>query len=125
MNDTQPMNYLTPIYTEWAVIVSELTGRANVQGVMLIVYLTIPESPYWCAARARHDQGRKVIGFLNGGIDGYDVAFHYNLIQRAVEKEQSFQKTIDGDRGGFLQELLNVKEVFVGVNGVCVGYGAR
>lgn len=101
------MDYLTPIYTEWAVI-----------GIMIIIYIIIPETPYWCAARGRHEQGRKTIQFLNGGIEGYDVDFHYDLVRRAVEKEQSYQKQIDGDRGGFLQELANVKEVFIGVNGV-------
>ena len=84
---------------------------------MLAVYLIIPESPYWCANRGRHEQGRKIIARLNGGIEGYDVDYHYGLIQRACDKEKSFQKQIDGDSRGFLQELANVKEVFIGVNG--------
>ena len=81
------------------------------------VYLFIPESPYWCANRERHEQGRNIIARLNGNIEGYDVDYHYNIIRLTVEKEKSYQKQIDGDSKGFLQELANVKEVFVGVNG--------
>jgi hypothetical protein len=107
MNDNTPMDYLTPIYIEWAMI-----------GIMLVIYVYIPESPYWCATHDHHERGRAIIARLHGGIDGYDVDFHYNLIRRAVEKEKSFQKQIDGDRTGFLQELANVKEVLIGINGV-------
>lgn len=106
MNDKTPYNYLTPIYIEWAML-----------GIMLAVYLYIPETPYWCANNGQHDRGRAVVQRLNGGIKGYDVDFHYNLIRRAVDKEKSYQKQIDGDGRGFLQELANVKEVLVGVNG--------
>ena len=86
---------------------------------MIAVYVIIPESPYWCANTERHERGRQIIARLNGGIEGYDVDFHYDLIRRAVEKEKSYQKQIDGDRlsKGFLQELANVKEVFIGING--------
>lgn len=101
------MDYKTPIYTEFAVI-----------GVMAFVYAFIPESPYWCAMRGKHDQGVKVIRFLNGGIEGYDVEYHYNIIRRSVEKENAYQKQQFGEGKGFLQELANVKEVLTGVNGV-------
>ena len=107
MNDRSPYNYLTPIYIEWAMI-----------GIMLGIYIYIPETPYWCANHGEHERGRAIVERLNGGIDGYDVDFHYDLIRKTVEKEKSFQKQIDGDSNGFLQELANVKEVFVGINGV-------
>jgi hypothetical protein len=116
--DNQPHNFRLAIYTEWAVIVSAHSIPADTQGIMAIIYVLIPETPYWCAARGEHERGRKTVQFLNGGIEGYDVDFHYDLIRRAVEKEQSYQKEIDGDRGGFLTELRNVKEVLVGINGV-------
>ncbi|WWC64295.1 uncharacterized protein I303_106905 [Kwoniella dejecticola CBS 10117] len=106
MNDKSPYNYLTPIYTEWAML-----------GLMAIVYLHIPESPFWCASVGKHDKGRAVIKRLNGGIEGYDVDYHYNIIKRSIEKEQSYQKQIDGESHGFITELRNVKEVFIGVNG--------
>ncbi|WWC97802.1 hypothetical protein V866_004689 [Kwoniella sp. B9012] len=106
MNDRQPYNYLTPIYTEWAML-----------GLMAIVYICIPESPFWCATAGKHDRGRAVIKRLNGGIEGYDVDYHYDIIKRSVEKEKSYQKEIDGESHGFIQELRNVKEVFIGVNG--------
>jgi hypothetical protein len=45
-------------------------GHAGHQG---IVYLFIPESPYWCAGKGNDDRGRKIIEQLNGDIEGYDV----------------------------------------------------
>lgn len=81
------------------------------------VYFIIPESPYWCANRERHEQGRAIMARLNGGIEGYDVDYHYNIIRLTVEKEKSYQKQIDGNSKGFMQELANLKEVFIGING--------
>lgn len=107
INDRTPMEYLTAIYIEFAML-----------GIMAAVYLYIPETPYWCAMRGHHDRGRAVIQRLNGGIKGYDVDFHYNIIKRTVEKEQSYQKQIDGGGAGFIQEIRNVGEVLHGVNGV-------
>lgn len=101
-----------PIYTEFAMI-----------GIMAIVYAIIPESPYWCAARGKHEEGVKVIRFLNGGIEGYDVEYHYDIIKRSVEKETAYQKQMFGEGKGFLQELANVKEVLTGVNGVSTAAG--
>jgi SP family general alpha glucoside:H+ symporter-like MFS transporter len=110
LNDRTPMVYLTAIYVEFAML-----------GIMLAVYLVIPETPYWCANSGNHERGRAVIQRLNGGISGYDVDYHYNLIRRTVDKEKSYQKQLDGDGRGFLQELANVKEVLVGINGVSRG----
>jgi SP family general alpha glucoside:H+ symporter-like MFS transporter len=60
--DNEPTNYLTAVYTEWAML-----------GIMGIVHLFIPESPYWCAGKGNDDRGRKIIEQLNGDIEGYDV----------------------------------------------------
>jgi hypothetical protein len=107
MNDNDPFNYLTPIYTEWAML-----------GLMLGVYVFIPESPFWCANTGRHERGRAVIQRLNGGIPGYDVDYHYNIIKRSVEKERAYEVDSGEQSRGFLHELKTIKEVFVGVNGV-------
>lgn len=72
----------------------------------------------WCATRGRHEQGEKIIGRLNGGIEGYDVSFHYGIIRRTIEAERAHSQMIDGEERGFLQELRNLKEVFIGSNGV-------
>lgn len=107
MSDRDPLAFKIPIYTEFAMI-----------GIMAIVYAIIPESPYWCAARGRHEQGVKIVRFLNGGIEGYDVEYHYDIIKRSVEREEAYQRQKYGEGKGFLQELMNVKEVLIGINGV-------
>lgn len=74
----------------------------------------------WCATRGNHEQGEKIIARLNGGIEGYDVGFHYGIIRRTIEVERAHAQLIDGDERGFIQELKNLKEVFIGSNGVSI-----
>ncbi|WVQ82451.1 hypothetical protein IAT38_004580 [Cryptococcus sp. DSM 104549] len=104
--DDQPYNYLDLIYTEWAML-----------GIMLIIYVYIPESPWWCANRELHDRGRAIIKRLNGNIDGYDVDFHYDIIQRTVEHEKAVKEDLIGPGGGFWKGVWDCREVFTGSNG--------
>jgi SP family general alpha glucoside:H+ symporter-like MFS transporter len=105
--DNEPTNYLTAVYTEWAML-----------GIMGIVYLFIPESPYWCAGKGNDDRGRKIIEQLNGDIEGYDVDFHYSLVKRTVELEQEHARRVHGDNQGVKAQLVEFKELFTGVDGV-------
>ena len=84
---------------------------------MAIIYLVIPESPFWCAARGQHDRGRAIVNRLNGGIPGYDVDFHYGLLRQTVELEQKRSKEMTGGEESFWQTIKNTKEIFIGVNG--------
>lgn len=87
-------------------------------GIMFMVYLYIPESPYWCATHGFHDRGRAIIDRLHGRIDGYDVDFHYSIVRRTVEMEQKAARELHGERKSFWQDILDTREIFYGVNGV-------
>lgn len=114
--DKQPYNYLDLIYTEWAML-----------GIMLAIYIYMPESPWWCANHGHHERGRAIVARLNGGIEGYDVDFHYEIIRQTVEHEQAVaaerrgrgKKTAGGDgaKGEWWRGIWEAREVFVGVNG--------
>ncbi|RSH90011.1 hypothetical protein EHS25_001344 [Saitozyma podzolica] len=106
MSVRNPNDYLTVIYCEWAVL-----------GVMGLVYAFIPESPYWCANHGKHEQGRKIVHFLNGGVKDYDVDFHYGLIRRHVEIEKRVAKELMGEKKPFWKDLWDTREIFMGVNG--------
>lgn len=62
LHTSDPYNFRTPIYTQWAMI-----------GGMLIIFLLIPESPWWLAGRERLDKAGKILQRLNGHIEGYEV----------------------------------------------------
>ncbi|OWT36126.1 sugar transporter [Cryptococcus neoformans Bt1] len=104
--DQQPYNFLDLIYTEWAMI-----------GIMIMVYLYLPESPWWCANHDKHDRGRAIVERLNGGIEGYDVDFHYSLIKKTVDNEKAQKRAALGADRGVLKGLWDCREVFTGANG--------
>ncbi|KAL4981678.1 general substrate transporter [Aspergillus falconensis] len=71
-------NYLTPVYTQWAQI-----------GLMLIIYLAIPESPAWCATKGKVTQAKKVLRILYKGVADFDVDHHYQLLVLNIEHERA------------------------------------
>ncbi|KAL3443159.1 general substrate transporter [Aspergillus insuetus] len=80
MSTYDPDNYLTPVYTQWSQI-----------GLMLIIYLVIPESPAWCASKgaAREGQAKKVLRLLYKGVPGFNVEHHYRLLVLNIEHERA------------------------------------
>ncbi|RSL64015.1 hypothetical protein CEP54_004882 [Fusarium duplospermum] len=87
MLEKEPDNYLTPIYTQWSQI-----------GLMIIIYLLVPESPAWCASKGKEKEAKKMLRKLHWDIKDYDVDHQYNLLlinvehERAIAAEQSREK---------------------------------
>lgn len=77
MSGYAPNNWLTPILTQWAQI-----------GLMLIIYLVIPESPAWAASRGKAEKAKKSLQWLHREVPGYDVEHQYRLLAMAVEHEK-------------------------------------
>ncbi|WWD19903.1 hypothetical protein CI109_104372 [Kwoniella shandongensis] len=77
MYKTQPLNYRTPIYTQWGHI-----------GLMLVIYILLPESPAWYASRGNEVKGKKALQFIYRGVDGFDTDAHYETIVRGIEHEK-------------------------------------
>jgi MFS family permease len=99
MNAKEPYNWLTPIYTQWGQI-----------GLMLAIYVFLPESPAWCVSVGREESAKKWLTFLNRGVKDFDLEHQYQLLvlnlehERAVAAEQrseswwSIFKGTDGRR---------------------------
>ena len=78
MNKQHPHEYLIPIYTQWAQI-----------GLMIIIYVFLPESPAWCVTRGDTAGAKKALRQLNRGVDGYDVDQQLEILVMAVEHEHA------------------------------------
>jgi MFS family permease len=78
MNKTHPYNWLIPIYTQWGQI-----------GLMILIYVFLPESPAWLATVGQEEKAKKVLRWLHRGVEGYDVDHQYHLLELAIEHERS------------------------------------
>jgi hypothetical protein len=78
LNTHNAKNYLNPIYTQWAQI-----------GIMLIVYLCIPESPAWCVSAGKMERAKKELLKLNRGVKNYNVEQQFQILSLAVEHERA------------------------------------
>ncbi|KAG5764966.1 hypothetical protein H9Q72_006965 [Fusarium xylarioides] len=121
MYEKAPNDYLTPVYTQWGLI-----------GLMIIIYLAIPESPAWYVSRGKADGAKKALAFLNKGVNDYDVEHQYNLLvinvqhERVVAAEQRREQwhAIFRGRDGFRTVVTlwtGMSQQFMGL-GVFYGY---
>ncbi|RSL97228.1 hypothetical protein CDV31_013136 [Fusarium ambrosium] len=72
-----PMNFRLPIYTQWSQI-----------GLMLIVYLCIPESPAWCLSMGSPERARKSLQFLYKDAPDFDIDHHCQVTLITLEHER-------------------------------------
>jgi MFS family permease len=78
MSESAPNDYMTPIYTQWAMI-----------GLMIMIYLAIPESPAWYAGKGKEEAAKKSLLWLNRGVENYNVEHQYKLLLITVEHERA------------------------------------
>ncbi|KAL3485888.1 general substrate transporter [Aspergillus germanicus] len=76
MASHSPTVWLTPIYTQWAQI-----------GIMLIIYVFLPESPVWCATRGDSTRAKRELLKLNRDVKDYNLEQQYQLLVLTVEHE--------------------------------------
>lgn len=57
-----PIKNLNLIILKWAMI-----------GIIAIIFVLLPESPWWLVSKGRHDQASKVLILCNGRVRGYNV----------------------------------------------------
>lgn len=56
-------------------------------GLIAVIFLLIPESPWWLVSQGKIDKGAKILNRLNGKVDGYSVdgqivSTHFSLFIR-------------------------------------------
>jgi MFS family permease len=77
MAKERPLNWLAPVYTQWVQI-----------GIMIIIYVFLPESPAWCATRGDGERAKKELLKLNRGVKDYNLEQQYELLILTVEHEK-------------------------------------
>ncbi|KAJ2904916.1 General alpha-glucoside permease [Zalerion maritima] len=77
LGGVDPMNYKTPIYTQWPMV-----------GLIGIVFFLLPESPWWLASKGKFNEAAKVLHICNGHIEGYDVDEHIEVMSATIVTER-------------------------------------
>lgn len=42
-------------------------------GIIAIIFVSMPESPWWLVSKGKIDQAAKILNRCNGKVDGYSV----------------------------------------------------
>ncbi|KAH7339191.1 general substrate transporter [Pyrenochaeta sp. MPI-SDFR-AT-0127] len=72
-----PYNFRTPIYTQWAMI-----------GVAGIIFVLLPESPWWLVSKGKLDKAKKVLNKYHGDLDDHEVQEQIDVMSATVAHER-------------------------------------
>lgn len=78
LSRSNPTDYLTPVYTQWAQL-----------GVMLLIYLLVPETPTWCVSAGKLDTAKKELLKLHRGVKDYNADHQLQVVVLAIEHERA------------------------------------
>ena len=86
MSTYAPKNFRTPIYTQWGHI-----------GLMLIIYIFLPESPAWCASKDNEEKAKKNMRIIYRGVEGFDVDEQYLVLQQTIAHERAVAQELKSE----------------------------
>ncbi|KAJ3549491.1 hypothetical protein NM208_g479 [Fusarium decemcellulare] len=92
-----PLDYKVPILTQWAFL-----------GMMLPIFVWLPETAAYYAARDQDEKGKATLRRVNGNVPGYDVEVEYAIIKNTILEEAHESR----DTGGFKELLGSYKMCF-------------
>ncbi|ORY25553.1 general substrate transporter [Naematelia encephala] len=101
----RPLDFKTPIYTQWAFL-----------GIMLPIFVYLPETASFYAARDQDDRGKAVIRRVNGGVPGYDVEAEYEVIKNTILQERQMRADLGVADDNFRDILRTYLACFRGPN---------
>lgn len=94
LNKKHPDNYLLAMRILWAPI-----------GLMILLWVFVPESPWFHARHGNKDKALKAMKQLYSGVPGYNYEEEYGIIERTIEHEKNV-----------LQEPPRFVHIFKGLN---------
>jgi MFS family permease len=78
---TDENDWLVPIYTQWGHI-----------GIMLVIFIVLPESAAWAVSQGKHDKARKALRQLYQNVEGLDVDHQVEVLVLLTEHETEVAK---------------------------------
>ncbi|KAM5343421.1 hypothetical protein ACJ41O_011958 [Fusarium nematophilum] len=105
VQETNPENYKVPILTQWGFL-----------GIMLPIFLWLPETPAYYAERDMDEEGKKTLERINGDIDGYDIEVEYSIIKNTILEERQLQRELGQDNMTFKELIRSYLECFQRAN---------
>ncbi|WVF65283.1 hypothetical protein IAT40_000006 [Kwoniella sp. CBS 6097] len=77
MSTYAPDEFRVPIYTQWAQI-----------GLMLIIYIVLPESPMWCASQGYEERAKSNMRRIYKGVENFDIDQQYETFALTIAHEK-------------------------------------
>ncbi|KAF2014274.1 MFS general substrate transporter [Aaosphaeria arxii CBS 175.79] len=105
VQQTNPMNYKVPILTQWGFV-----------GMMLPIFLWLPETPAYYAERDLHEAGKKTLARVNGKVEGYDIEVEYAIILNTIREEKYARSQAGEDNMTFSKIAYSYIECFQRAN---------
>lgn len=56
-------------------------------GLMGLIFLLLPESPWWLTSKGKQEKAARVLTRLNGNVEGYNTREHLAIMENTIEKE--------------------------------------
>ncbi|OWZ56696.1 sugar transporter [Cryptococcus neoformans c45] len=81
LNEMKPDDFRTAIYTQWPMV-----------GVMGIVFLLLPESPWWLVSKGKLEKGSKMLSRYQGHLQGYSVEEEIAIMTATLEEAKVIAK---------------------------------
>ncbi|KAM5353514.1 hypothetical protein ACJ41O_000164 [Fusarium nematophilum] len=100
-----PFNYKVPIVTQWAFL-----------GLMLPIFIWLPETPQYYAERGQDDNGKKTLRRVNGNVVGYDVDTEYAIIKNSILEQRKRKNELGETDLGWKGLARSYVDCFKGVN---------
>ncbi|TYJ54173.1 hypothetical protein B9479_005184 [Cryptococcus floricola] len=72
-----PYNYKIAIYSQWPMI-----------AIMGVIFVLLPESPWWLASKGKLDQAAKMLERYQGHLEGFNVADEVAIMTATLEESK-------------------------------------
>ncbi|WWC71187.1 uncharacterized protein I206_105140 [Kwoniella pini CBS 10737] len=100
---SDPLDYKSPIYTQFGMI-----------GLSLIIFVFLPESPWWLASKGKFDKARVVLEKKFSGIPNYDIDSELAIIAATIEKQREWDREAAAEGTWAIFKGLNGKRFLIG-----------
>ena len=90
--------------------------------LMLPIFIYLPETAQYYAAKGDHDRGKAALKKVNGGIADYDIELEYAIIRNTIEEEVASHEEVDTG-SNFSQIIKSYIACFKGPDLVCLSIG--